>query len=252
VGVDAQLVASWDRARGALRSRRYWSLVGLLILGCALAAVGYLAAVIFAMQQSAGITTAQALARLGMDSSTWLVSRAALSVILVCLSGWTRYHPPAATSAADERAALERELELEPLRARKALGWRELAGQMIQGAPATGSESAPAALPDAPQSPPKRQGPGSPSAATPRVARSTGTQQRPAVLRLTPDRPTRRAAARGAHPKQVRTATVEPKVRAVWRPDMTVGQLERAAGVSRSTAHKWRKVLRAEEEGKAQ
>jgi hypothetical protein len=33
---------------------------------------------------------------------------------------------------------------------------------------------------------------------------------------------------------------------------MTVGQLGRAAGVSRSTAHKWRKVLRAEAEGRAQ
>src|SRR5215831_2323798 len=55
VGVDAQLVASWDRARQALRARRYWSLAGLLVLGGALAAVGYLAAVIFAMQESEGI-----------------------------------------------------------------------------------------------------------------------------------------------------------------------------------------------------
>src|SRR5579859_1404849 len=137
VGVDAQLVGAWDKARLALRARRYWSLVGLLILGVALAWVGYLAAIVFAMQQSAGITTAQALARLGMDNATWLVSRAALSVILVCLSGWSRYHAPAASSVEEEAAKLERELTLEPLRAqvrmRKALGWRDVGRSIIQG-----------------------------------------------------------------------------------------------------------------------
>jgi hypothetical protein len=72
------------------------------------------------------------------------------------------------------------------------------------------------------------------------------------VLRLTPDRPARHAAARGAHILGVRTATVEPLVCAVWPPDMTVRQLERAAGVPRSITHKWRKVLRVEAEGRAQ
>ncbi len=75
---------------------------------------------------------------------------------------------------------------------------------------------------------------------------------------LTPDpkRAARRAAAhagsRGAHPRRVRTETVEVQARAAWRPGMTVTQLERAAGISRNAAGKWRKVLRAEQEGRAQ
>jgi hypothetical protein len=40
-------------------------------------------------------------------------------------------------------------------------------------------------------------GPGSPSVATARTARSTRTAERPAILRITPDSPPRRAAARG-------------------------------------------------------
>jgi hypothetical protein len=197
------------------------------------------------MQQSAGITTAQALARLGMDSSTWLVSRAALSVILVCLSGWTRYHPPAATSAADERATLERELELEPLRtqlrARKALGWRELAGQMIQGAPATSPESAPAAPQDDPQSehaphmPPRPPtGPGTPARASKR--RRQGRARHPAVLRLTPPE------------------TPEQRIRAVLasEPTISIRQLAQRAAVSHSTASKYARVVRLEASRAAQ
>jgi hypothetical protein len=42
------------------------------------------------------------------------------------------------------------------------------------------------------------------------------------------------------------TATVERQVRAAYRDGMTVGQLQRLAGISRSAAGKWRKVLRAE------
>ena len=56
------------------------------------------------------MTTGVALARLGMDSAGWLVQRTALSVFLVCLAGWTRYHPPArdvALSAEEERQKLE-------------------------------------------------------------------------------------------------------------------------------------------------
>ncbi len=72
--------------------------------------------------------------------------------------------------------------------------------------------------------------------------------------RLKTERASRRAAAhgaaRGTHPRRVRTATVERQVRAVYRDGMTVGQLQRGAGVSRSAAGKWRKVLCAEAEHK--
>src|SRR5260221_13863389 len=42
------------------------------------------------------------------------------------------------------------------------------------------------------------------------------------------------------------------KASAVYRDGMTVGQLQRAAGVSRSAAVKGRKGLRAEQEGRSQ
>lgn len=160
VGVDMQLVGAWDKARAALRARRYGALAGLLLLGLSLAAVGYLAAVIFAMQQSAGISTAAALRQLGMDSASWLVSRAALSVVLVCLSGWTRYHPPArvAPSLDEERTQLQRELEIEPLRAqlraRKAIGWRDVGRSLIAGDAALAPVAAEARPDDAPPDPP--------------------------------------------------------------------------------------------------
>ena len=120
IGVDTQLVATWDRARGALREGRYWALVGLIALGGVLAYVAWVAAQVFALQESEGVTTGVALARLGMDSAGWLVQRTALSVFLVCLAGWTRYHPPTrdvALAAAEERQKLEADLMLEPLRA---------------------------------------------------------------------------------------------------------------------------------------
>jgi hypothetical protein len=57
----------------------------------------------------------------------------------------------------------------------------------------------------------------------------------------------RRRRRQGTNGRRVRTASVEAKARAAWRPGMTVGQLERAAGISRSMAGKYRRVLLAEE-----
>jgi len=125
--VDAQLVTTWDRARIALREHRYWALVGLILLGAVLAYIAWIAAQVFALQESAGITTAAALSRLGMDSASWLVQRTALQVFLVALAGWTRYHKPAKDTRA-EREESQTELELEPMRkqllAQQARGMR--------------------------------------------------------------------------------------------------------------------------------
>jgi hypothetical protein len=86
------------------------------VLVVALGYVGYIAAQVFATQEAEGITTAQALANLGLDSNSWILQRSALSVVLVVLSGLLRYVQPAKQELAleDERAKLERELE--PLR----------------------------------------------------------------------------------------------------------------------------------------
>lgn len=101
----------------------------------------------------------------------------------------------------------------------------------------------------APDSPPDRPptGPGSPTVARPPVNASS---EHPAPLRLATPPEMRRAAAKAkpgrAHTPSYSRASAEQKVRAVWRPGMSVSQVERAAGVSRSTAHKWRRVLESE------
>jgi hypothetical protein len=147
IGVDAQLVGSAAKARAAIRARRPWAVAGYLTLVALLAYVAYVAALVFATQEADGISTAQALARLGMDGTSWLIQRSAIAVGLVILSGFLRYVAPAETTIADERDRLQRELELEPLRAqvrlRKALGWRDLGRVITQGTPAAGLESPP-------------------------------------------------------------------------------------------------------------
>ena len=228
VGVDAQLVAMWDKAHIALRERRYWALVGLVVLGLVLAYVAWIAAQVFALQESEGLTAAAALARLGMDSAVWLVQRTALSVTLVCLAGWTRYHPPApnvALEAEAERNRLEADLLLEPLRAQKRAmqvrGLRSVAlSAMGKDIPAP-SEATPAPLQtrttpsDAPERPPT--GPGTP-------AQKRGV---------------RKSRKRGAKVVALRNPSVEEKAAAAWAPGMSIPALEKAAKISRPSAQKY-------------
>jgi hypothetical protein len=115
------------------------------------------------------------------------------------------------------------------------------------------AESSPVALPahaytapDAPEKPPT--GPGAPSAAKATRRASGARAQRPQVLMLTPDRPVRQAARARSHASPVRTPrmpimTATPakdRAAAVWRPGMSVDALERAAGISRSSAARYR------------
>ena len=218
VGVDAQLVATWDRARGALREGRTWALVGLIALGGVLAYVAWVAAQVFALQEREGVTTGIALGRLGMDSTGWLVQRTALSVFLVCLAGWTRYHPPARDVAAEtdaERARLEADLTLEPLRqqvrAQQVRGMRgvvaaalgretglagrsavETASRRSQTHQARGGAlqppeaEAPATVSGDDRQPPEKPptGPGSPAGASKRGSRGRKKAAAPTVLTL--------------------------------------------------------------------
>lgn len=177
VGVDSQLVGSSFLLAHSLRGRRYLAAVGYALLVIALGYVGYVAAQVFATQEAEGITTAQALARLGLDSTSWILQRSALSVVLVVLSGLLRYVAPAKQELAleDERAKLERELELEPLRqkarAMKTIGAAGLArqalatarGQPVDDKPPTGggtpvlADTAPAPSERATDTPAPRQ-----------------------------------------------------------------------------------------------
>ena len=90
--------------------------------------------------------------------------------------------------------------------------------------------------PDSDPTPPST-GPGSPSAA-PAHERGVRTPSEPIPLRPPRTSRPRKVAARG-HAKQ----DAEARVRSVWQPGMTITQLERAADVSRSTAHKWNRVI---------
>jgi hypothetical protein len=243
VGIDAQLVATWDRCRMAMRSGKWTQVVALALLGCALGYVGFLSAEAFGFQQAFGLTEVDALARLGIDAASWQLQRALLAVFLVALSGFTRYHPQRKT-VADERAALERDLELEPLRqqvrATKATGVAALARQTLSAV--RGELSDP---------PPPTNG-GTPLAATTDTSKRAPRTPEPRQLRAITQ--PRQAAASGRANRRSRqgvrtpakTATVEAAVRAVYEPGMSVGALQKAAQISRNSAAKWRRVLIAE------
>lgn len=118
VGVDGQLVGAWYRVSVALARRRWGAVAGFALLGLLLAYVAYVAALVFATQQAYHITTAQALARLGMDATSWLWQRAGVSVLLVCLSGYLRYRAPRhdARTLDEKKRAIQEQMELDALK----------------------------------------------------------------------------------------------------------------------------------------
>src|SRR5215469_18023765 len=75
VGVDGQLVGAWYRVSVAVARRRVGVAIAYTVLGLLLAYVAYVAyvaALVFATQETYHLSTAQALAHLGMDSTSWL------------------------------------------------------------------------------------------------------------------------------------------------------------------------------------
>jgi hypothetical protein len=244
IGIDAQLVATWDRTRMAMRASKWGQVLALTVLGVALGYVGFLSAEAFGFQQAFGLSEAEALQRLGIDAASWQLQRATLAVFLVALSGFTRYHAPKKTLT-DERAALERDLELEPLRQRaralKAIGAAGLARQTL------------AAVRGKPVNDRPPTGGGSPALA------ETPTTDGTDALELRQPHPVptqpRQAAANGGsngrrrrrvRTRSSRTDSAELKVREAYREGMSIRELATAAGVSNSAASKWRKVILAE------
>jgi hypothetical protein len=118
VGVDGQLVGAWYRVSVAVARRRVGVAVAFILLGLLLAYVAYIAALVFATQQAYHLSTAQALARLGMDATAWLWQRSAVSVLLVCLSGYLRYRAPRQRqqSLAARKQAIQEAMELSALK----------------------------------------------------------------------------------------------------------------------------------------
>src|SRR5258705_11424853 len=140
VGVDGQLVGAWYRVSVAVSRRRWGVAAAFAILGLLLAYVGYVAALVFATQQAYRLTTAQALAHLGMDSTAWLWQRSAVSVLLVCLSGYLRYRAPRKQrlSLEERKQAIREHIELDALkqqqRAQQARGAVSLLRSVAQAA----------------------------------------------------------------------------------------------------------------------
>ena len=121
VGVDGQLVGAWYRVSVAVVRRRWGVALAFTLLGLLLAYVGYVAALVFATQQTYHLATGQALARLGMDSTSWLWQRSGVSVLLVCLSGYLRYRAPRQRrrSLDERKRALQEQMELDALKQRQ-------------------------------------------------------------------------------------------------------------------------------------
>lgn len=240
LGIETQLLGCFARAREALRLGRGWSVAGWVGLGALLAFFAWQAGYVYAVMQAEHISEAQALSQLGIPAAQWLGERVALGVGLVALSGWTRYHPPAkaSPSLADERAELERALELAPLRqrarAQSVLGAVNLTRQAL--AAARGREM-PERLPTDPDSP---------TVAAHASMRSHPAQEPPrreATLQLIEP-----SEWRESKPRR-RTASAETRVRRVLatEPDISTRQLAKRAHVSDSTASKHRALWRQEQ-----
>lgn len=135
VGVDGQLVGAWYRVKVAQQRGKWGVVICFVLLGLILAYVGFVGSLIFAMQQAYHLSTAQALAELGMNNRSWLWQRAAVSVFLVCLSGYLRYQAPRKQQASleEQKRMLKEQMELDAIkreaRAKKVQGLAALAGE---------------------------------------------------------------------------------------------------------------------------
>src|SRR5262245_57548256 len=118
VGVDGQLVGAWYRVSVAVARRRWGVALAFVLLGLLLAYIGYVASLVFATQQAYHLSTSQALARLGMEGTGWLWQRSAVSMLLVCLSGYLRYRTPRrrTQSLQEQKRAIAERMELAALR----------------------------------------------------------------------------------------------------------------------------------------
>jgi hypothetical protein len=139
VGVDGQLVGAWYRVSVAVGRRRASAAIAYMVLGLLLAYVAYVAyvaALVFATQQAYHLTTALALARLGMNTTSWLWQRSGVPVLLVCLSGYLRYRAPRKpTKSLEERKQRLRErLELDALKAELRAQQAQSAISVLRGA----------------------------------------------------------------------------------------------------------------------
>jgi len=126
-------------------ARRRWGIAFAFVgLGLLLAYIAYVASLVFATQQTYHLTTGQALAHLGMDSTSWLWQRSAVSVLLVCLSGYLRYRAPRrrVQSLDEQKQAIREQMELAALKRQQRQAQAEGAIGLLRGALQTARASA--------------------------------------------------------------------------------------------------------------
>jgi hypothetical protein len=176
-----------------------------------------------------GITTKAALAELGISNFAFLGLRACLAAGLVALSGWTRYigHTKV-LDPVGERAKLEHELALEPLRAKVRAQKLKSLGVAARGAVSgfTGHDN--------------RIG----ESGNPEGDDGTTEAADEAVGNIVPLKPGKKGK------RAVPEAVVEAKMRKLLAksPNMPLNELMHKAGVSLATASTWKKIIRAEME----
>jgi hypothetical protein len=232
IGLDAQVIAAWDRVGVAFRQRQWLVLTLYLVVGVALGYVGYIACAVFGFEHALGYSEAVALNRMGVDATLYQYQRAFLAVALVALSALNRYHPPQ-VSLAEERAELHRELELTPLKQRltemKAVG----AVNLTRSVAATAAGKAKVKHATPPRFP---TGGGSPSAVSGDGQTSTETSSTLALVR--PAKDDRKMAILGARERVYKLLAKNP--------NLSKSEIARLAHVSETTASKWRTQWRVE------
>src|SRR5260370_32024064 len=76
IGLDAQVIAAWDRVGVAFRQRQWFVLTLYLVVGVALGYVGYIACAVFGFEHALGYSEAVALNRMGVDATLYQYQRA--------------------------------------------------------------------------------------------------------------------------------------------------------------------------------
>lgn len=115
VGMDALLPAAWERVREAWAQKQWGTLVLWVVIGIWTGAVMFTALQVFGIEQAQHVTEEQALLMAGISPEQFQLTRNLLTIVLGGLSGFARVHQRP-VGRAEERAYLEKELELEPLR----------------------------------------------------------------------------------------------------------------------------------------
>jgi hypothetical protein len=93
VAIEVLFMTAFVRAARYGRQGRYGAILGWIVVGLLLAVPTIQASLVYAMTQTLGISTAQALTLLHLPIFTWLLTRSILVAFVGALDGWASYTP---------------------------------------------------------------------------------------------------------------------------------------------------------------